>query len=97
MIIEPNDPNIRGGISLQQVPLIPYEMFVACGIKTHFANEIRMAFFDPQPMETLDEVFQTLRFLISSQVPKPGPIKWETVPEEVQRHFRFESENSTGN
>ena len=45
-------------------------------------------------MATSDDVFQTLRLLVIAMWGrKPGPVSWETVPGEVQRHFRFSSED----
>ena len=92
MIINPNDHSFRGGIPLQRVPVIPWEAFVACGMKVYLDGKIQACRFVPQPMITADEAFQTLRFLIAAQGGKPGPVAWDTVPDEVRRHFRFESD-----
>jgi hypothetical protein len=72
--------------------VIPWAAFVACGLKVYRNDKVQVALFDPQPMITVDEAFQTLRLLMAAQGKKPGPIAWETVPEEVQRHFRFEGD-----
>ena len=87
MIIQPND--IQGGVQLQKVPVIPWEAFIACGVKVYKDEKIRLAVFDPQPMVTADEVLDTLRFVIAAQRDKPGPVDWKTVPSEVQQHFTF--------
>lgn len=90
MIINPNDPSLRGGVPLQRVPVIPWPAFVACGLHVCIDGKVRPAIFEPQSMETADEAFQTLRFLLAAQQRKPGPVDWKTVPPEVQRHFRFQ-------
>jgi hypothetical protein len=92
----PNDPALRGGIPLQRVPVIPWEAFVACGLKVHRDGKIQLCLFEPQPMDTAEEAFQTIRFLLASQQGKPGPVSWETVPDEVKRHFRFQDSAETG-
>jgi hypothetical protein len=89
MIINPNDPAIRGGIPLKRVPVIPWDAFVACGLRVHHEGKVKMAVFAPQPMETAEEAFQVLRLIVAAQGPKPGPIAWETVPETVRRHFQI--------
>lgn len=96
MIIDPNNDPTRGGIPLQKVPLIPWDAFVHCGLKVYWDGEIQLAVFDPQPMESAEEAFQTLRLLMAAQSQKPGPIAWETVPEVVQKHFRFLQEEGNG-
>lgn len=82
---------LQGGIQLQKVPVIPWEGFVACGLKVFDEQDkkVKVAIFDPQPMDEIDEAFQTLRLLIAAQSPKPGPVDWATVPEEVTRHFKI--------
>lgn len=92
----PNDPALRGGINLQKVPVIPWEAFVACGLQVYKDGKIQPCLFDPKPMDTTDEAFQTLRFLLAGQQRKPGPVSWETVPDQVKRHFRFQDEQSAG-
>jgi hypothetical protein len=94
MIIRPDDPAIRGGIPLKRVPVIPWPAFVACGLKVHHDGKVKMAVFDPEPMETVEEAFQVLRLILSAQGPKPGPLSWETVPLAVQRHFTFPSQEN---
>jgi hypothetical protein len=89
MLINPYDKSLKGGVQLQRVPVIPWDAFVSCGLKVHKDRKMQSCIFDPQPMTTADEAFQVLRLLIATQRPKPGPIAWETVPEEVARHFRF--------
>lgn len=84
---------IRGGVPLQKVPVIPWDAFVACGLHVYKDGKVQACLFDPQPMETADEAFQTLRLLMAAQGKKPGPIAWDSVPPEVQRHFRFESDD----
>jgi hypothetical protein len=96
MVINPYDKSftgaLKGGVPLQRVPVIPWNAFVACGLKVCLNGKMRSCIFDPQPMVTADEAFQVMRLLLAVQNPKPGPIAWETVPEEVQRHFRFMDE-----
>ena len=103
--INPNDPAIRaatrGGIPIQQqkkVPVIPWDAFVACGLQVYRDDKIQLAVFDPQVVSvtgygvSADEVFQTLRLLLAAQGKKPGPIAWDTVPEEIKRHFKFQDD-----
>ncbi len=80
---------IQGGIPLQKVPVIPWDLFVACGLKVFHDKKVKVAIFVPEPMETADEVFQVLRLIMATQSPKPGPVKWETVPETVRKHFQI--------
>jgi len=80
---------------MRRVPVIPWDAFVACGVQVHEDGKVRPVLFDPQPMLTVDEAFQTLRFLLAAQMGKPGPVSWETVPEEVRRHFRFKDDEPT--
>ena len=95
MINIPNDPSLQGGVPLQQFPVIPWNAYVACGLKVFKDDKIQSCIFAPQPMETPDEVFQVLRSLMAAQQNKPGPIAWETVPEEVQKHFAFQHQIQT--
>ena len=92
-IINPNDPSLKGGVQLQRVPVIPWEAFVACGMQVYKDGKVKAALFDPKPMITADEAFQVMRLLMAAQRQKPGPIAWDTVPDEVQRHFRFSGED----
>ena len=92
MRLNPRDPALQGGVPLQRVPVIPWEAFVACGLQVFANGKVRLALFDPQPMVTADEAFQVMRLLLAVQGRKPGPIAWETVPEEVQKHFRFKDD-----
>lgn len=96
MPINPNPRGniLKGGVQLQRVPVIPWDAFVSCGLNAYKDGKVRTCIFDPQPMVTADEAFQVLRFLMAAQRPKPGPIAWDTVPEEVVRHFRFKEEAS---
>jgi len=91
-----NDPSLKGGVPLQRVPVIPWEAFVACGLQVYKDGKVQLSLFDPKPMATADEVLQVMLLLISSQGKKPGPIAWDTVPEEVQRHFKFKDEPVDG-
>lgn len=76
-----------------RVPIIPWDAYVSCGLKVHVSDKIKIVIFTPQTMETPEEVFQTLRFLMASNSGgKPGPIAWETVPDIVKRHFTFPGE-----
>lgn len=93
-IINPYDQSLKGGVQLQRVPVIPWQAFVACGLQVYSDGKVQPCIFDPQPMVTADEAFQVLRFLMATQRPKPGPIAWKTVPEEVRRHFRFSGEKA---
>lgn len=101
--MNPNDPNGRaainrathGGIPLQkakEVPVFPWDAFVKCALHVYRDGKVQLALFDPQPMETAEEAFQTMRLINAAQLKKPGPIAWETVPECVQRHFKFEDD-----
>lgn len=92
MIINPNDPSLRGGVQLKRVPVIPWNAFVACGLQVFTNGKVQLAILDPQPMVTADEAFQTIRLLIAAMGQKPGPVAWDTVPEEVKRHFRFKGD-----
>jgi hypothetical protein len=83
-----------GGVQLQRVPVIPWEAFTACGLKVYKDGKVQPCVFDPQPMVTADEAFQVLRLLLASMSAKPGPVSWETVPEEVTKHFRFQDETN---
>ena len=94
LIINPNDPAIKGGVPLQRVPVIPWSAFVSCGMHVYVEEKLRPAIFDPKPAETADEVMQVMRFLLAAQQKRPGPIDWKTVPESVKRHFRFSQDAS---
>jgi len=90
MIIDPSDPTLKGGVQLQKVPVIPWNQYVACGLKVYKDGEIQTCIFDPKPMVAAEETFQVLRFLVACQERKPGPVAWHTVPESVKKHFRFQ-------
>lgn len=108
--INPNDPSLKGGVQLNRVPVIAWERMVAIGIQVYRDGKVQLAIFDPQTMEDPEEVFQVLRLLLSIQQqsirtamqklgmapqgPAPGPVAWDTVPECVQRHFRFKADES---
>jgi len=92
-VFNPNDPALKGGVQLQRVPVIPWDAFVGCGLQVYKEEKIQPAIFEPNPMETAEEAFQTMRFLLAAQQRKPGPIQWDTVPPEVQRHFKFQPDS----
>ena len=96
-IINPNNDPANGGVELRKVPVIPWDAFVACGLKVYSEEKVQIAVFTPNPMETIDEAFQVMRMMMAAQVQKPGPIHWETVPEEVRKHFTIREENAAGN
>ena len=76
----------------RQVPAIPWDGFVAIGIRVHIDGEVQTAMFDPQPMGTADEVFQIVRLLLAAVRNIPGSVSWDTIPEGVQRHLRIQSD-----
>ena len=76
----------------QQVPAIPWDGFVAIGIRVHLDGEVQIAMFDPQPMGTADEVFQIVRLLLAAVRNIPGSVSWDTIPEGVKRHLRIQSD-----
>ena len=79
-------------MALRKVPIIPWPAYISCGIKVAVDGKVKLALFTPQPMETAEETFQVLRLILAAQAPKPGPIDWQSVPPEVQRHFSFQPE-----
>ncbi len=106
------NPATQGGIPLTKVPIIPWDAFVAGGLQVHKDEKIQPAVFDPQPMESWDEVVSVYRLLLSAQSQglqaiaagmgkrpnRPlGVVAWDTVPEEVQRHFRFRDKEDAPN
>lgn len=108
---KPNEPPIFGGVSLQRVPVIPWKIFVGIGIQFYKDGKVQLGIFDPQPMIDAEDAFQTLRLLmcvqqqtikalmyITKMAPlerQPGPLQWDTVPESVKKHFRFEGDEPT--
>ncbi len=97
--IAPDNAAIRaatqGGITLQKkkepVP-VPWDAFVALGLYVYRDGELQPALFSPQHPMAAGEVFETLRLLVAGQGKKSGPLAWETVPPEIQRHFKFQDE-----
>ena len=93
MKINPNDPRLQNALLLNKKqprpPPSPYQAFVACGIHVYLDGKIQPVALDPQPIDSVDEAFQLLKLLITASRPKPAPLDWSTVPENIQRHFRF--------
>jgi len=78
---------LPGGGQVQRFSILPWEFY--CGTNVFKDGGMQTCIFNPQPSVTLDEAFQTLAFLVAANTPKSGPVAWDTVPEGVQRHFRF--------
>ncbi|MHC4294754.1 MAG: hypothetical protein ACYSTL_04140 [Planctomycetota bacterium] len=78
----------------KEVTAFPWDVFVACELNTHKDDKAQKATFAPQWMSTPDEAFQTLRLLIAAFQWEHGPVAWDTVPEEVKKHFRFQDDES---
>jgi len=111
MPFNPNDPALKGGVSLQKVPVVPWDTMVGIGVQVYKDEKIKLAIFDPQPMFEAEEAFQTLRLLMAVQqqtiksllaklgmarlARQPGPVAWDTVPESVRRHFCFKDDDGT--
>lgn len=86
----------QGGVVPQQVPVtpIPWDGYVACGVKVQKDDKVQVALFDPQPMADADEVFQMVRLLLAAVAQRSGVVIWDTVPDGVKRHLRFEDGDS---
>lgn len=81
-----NPKDIRGGQVLRKIPVIPYDLYVEFGLKVAKGGKIIGVRLDPVAM-TADESFQLCRFLIATGHQHPGPVNWDTVPEQIARHF----------
>ena len=78
-----------GGLLLNKIlDPIPFDAFVACGMRVLHEGQVAVFVFEPQPMTDLGEAVALFRLLVSMHTPKPGPLDWNTVPETVRRHFR---------
>ena len=97
MNINPNDPRLQRGLLLNKKqalpPPIPYGAFIGCGLHVYLDGKIQPAILAPQPIDSVDEAFQLLQLLITASRPKPAPLDWSTVPEDIQRYFRFSKED----
>jgi len=69
-------------------PAIPWVAYTACGLRVAHDGKLVALRFEPQPITDADEVVALFQLLLAAHAPKPGPIAWETVPPEVQRHFK---------
>ncbi len=82
--------DLRGGVLLRELPVLPFKSFMQFGIRVFDENKIKSAIFSPN-MEEIDmlDVFVLSVFLtgISRPRKKPGPVDWSTVPPNIQRHF----------
>ena len=79
----------QGGVILNKIPdPIPWDTFVACGLRVLHDGKPAVMLLDPQHTTDVDEAISLFRLLLALHTPKPGPLAWETVPEEVKRHFR---------
>lgn len=82
--------SLQGGVLLNKIPpAIPWENFVACGLRVLHDGKLVLFEFSPQPITEADEAVCLLRMLIAGHGSKPGPLAWETVPKSIQRHFRM--------
>lgn len=80
---------LQGGMLLNKTPTaIPWENFVACGFRVLHEGKLVVFVFNPQPITEVDEAVGLLRLLIAGHGQKPGPLAWETVPENIRRHFQ---------
>jgi hypothetical protein len=80
---------LQGGLLLNKIPAaIPWEVFVSCGFRVSHGGKLVLFAFTPQPITEVDEAVGLLRLLISGHGQKPGPLAWETVPENIRRHFQ---------
>jgi len=88
-------PELHGGLLINRTPEpIPWETYSACGVRVLHEGKIVAMVFEPQHITEVDESVALFRLLFSMQTPKPRPLEWKTVPENVRRHFRL-LENAT--
>lgn len=82
--------SMAGAVLLNKsTPSIPWHAFIAGGIRVTIDGKPTVVVFDPQHTTDVDEAVALFRLMMSVHIPKPGPLAWETVPESVQRHFKF--------
>ncbi len=82
---------LQGSAPPQEVKIVPWDVFVACSTYAHKDGEVVKINFEPWPMETPDEAFLVIRFLLNCQwKPETTRVDWATIPEEVRRHFKPE-------
>ncbi len=80
----------QGGVLLNKIPdPIPWGAFVGCALRIMDEGKPAVVVLDPQTTTDVDEAISLFRVLLAMHTPKPGPLAWETVPENVRRHFRF--------
>jgi hypothetical protein len=87
----------QGGALFNKMPqAIPWEVFLTFGIRVLRDGKPLVLVLEWQPADDVSEVIQVVLLLIGMMTPKPGPIDWATVPENIRRHFReVEAPNPT--
>ncbi len=79
----------QGGSLVNRIPKpIPWGAFNSFGIGVLHDGKPTIMMLDRQPTDDLEEVCGVILLLLGMMVPKPGPLDWATVPENVRRHFR---------
>lgn len=92
--IQMQDPALRGGVELRQIPVLPWNTFVGYMVHIHKDDKVQPAILDPQPVESPEEAFELMRFILAAQMRKPMAVQWDTVPKYVRRHFRAKDAKS---
>ena len=88
-------------------PPLPWDEFVSFSMQVQVNGKVKPAIFDPKPIETADEAFQVVRILqafqgrimmaaLTGKSEQSRMVAWETVPEEVRRHFCFQTNSESG-
>jgi hypothetical protein len=82
-------PNLAGGVLLNKIPdAIPWETMRFFCMRVLYDGKPIIVVLEPQHTDDVDEAISLFRLLLAMMVPKPGPLDWDTVPENVRRHFR---------
>lgn len=93
-----NQDDLRGGVVLRELPVLPFESFMQFGVRVFDDGKIKPAIFTPN-MEEIDmlDVFLLSVFLTGISRPRKvtGPVDWNTVPANIQRHFTVVDETKS--
>ena len=84
-------PALHSGFLINRTPEpIPREVYSACAVRVMHEGKIVATMFDPQHTTDVDEAIGLFRLMFAIQTPSNArPLTWETVPENIRRHFRF--------
>ena len=83
-------PELHGGLLINRTPEpISWEAYSRAPFpfRVVYEGKVMAMIFEPQHTTDADEAIGLFRLLFATLTPQPRPLAWETVPENIRRHF----------